>query len=93
MEPEPLQKPDACPSASEHHVAKFVLAILAMVLIMGWSVYYKGPSGQSFDAKGFIFFWLRELIILIFVVIALVIGGIRWVRRRIQNHRGGNHAL
>lgn len=92
VQTEPLQEPKTCPSSSEHHVAKFVLAVLAMILPMVWSVYDKGPSGQSLDTKGFILLWLRELIILAFVVIALVIGCIGWLRRGIQQHRGGNHA-
>lgn len=84
MQPESPQSVGKSSSGSEHHVGKFVLAVLAMVLAMIWSVYYKGPSGQSLDTKGLILFWLRELIILVFVVIALVIGGIGWLRRRIQ---------
>jgi hypothetical protein len=92
VETESPQKVEKPSSGSEHHVGKFVLAVLAMVLAMIWSVYDKGPSGQSLDTKGFILFWLRELIILVFVVIPVVIGGIGWLWRRIQKHRGDNHA-
>jgi len=79
-------------SGSEHQVAKFFLAIVAIVLAMIWFAYYKGPSGQSFDLKDFIVFWLKELILLAFVVVALVIAGIGWLRRRIHQHRRGNNA-
>jgi len=92
VQTESPQNVEKSSSGSDHHVGKFVLAILAIVLAMVWSVYYKGPSGQSLDTNSFILFWLRELIILAFVVIALVLGGIGWLRRRIQQHRGGDHA-
>jgi len=87
--PENIEKSS---SGSEHQVAKFFLAILAMVLVMIWSAFYKGPSGQSFDTEDFVVFWLKELILLVFIVIALVIGGIGWLRRRSHHHRGGDHA-
>lgn len=92
MQTESPQNVEKSSSGSDHHLGKFVLAVLAMVLAMVWSVYYKGPSGQSLDTHSFILFWLRELIILAFVVIVLVIGGIGWLRRRVQQPRGDNRA-
>jgi hypothetical protein len=87
--PHDAKKP---PSWSEHHLGKVVLALLAMVAVMVWSFYDKGPSGQTLGIKGFVLFWLRELVVLAFVVIALIIAGLGWLRRRIKQIREGNHA-
>ena len=91
MQTEFPQKTEKSSAGSEPHVGWFVLAVLTMVVMMIWSIYSKGPSGQSLDTKGFILFWLRELIVLACVAIALVIAGIGSIRRRIQQHRGGEH--
>jgi nitric oxide reductase large subunit len=90
VQPTPPQKVENTTSSSEHSAGKFVFALLALVLVMIFSVYYKGPSGQSFDTEGFILFWLRELILLGFIVIAFVIVGIGQLRRSIQRNKNGN---
>lgn len=92
MEPKSPENDEKSPNGSEHEVAKFFLAVLAIVIAMTWSAYYKGPSAQSFDTEDFILFWLKELLLLVFAVIALVFGCIGWLRRRNQKHQGGHHA-
>jgi hypothetical protein len=74
-------------------IAKCVLGLVVLVSIMIWSAYHEGPSGQSFGVMGFILFWLKELLLLGFVAIVLLIGGIRALRRGVQQRAGNDHAL
>ncbi|MBL0124125.1 MAG: hypothetical protein IPP88_15835 [Betaproteobacteria bacterium] len=90
METEPLEGEKKIQSDSEHHLGKVVLMLFALVLLMVWSVHFTGPSGQSLDFKGFILFWLRELIILAFALIALFVAGVGWLKRRSQQSRGSS---
>lgn len=71
---------------------KTVLVLFALAMLMVWSIFFTGPSGQSLGFYGFIQFWLRELIILALAVVALLIKGINWLSQRSQKNQGTTHA-
>jgi uncharacterized membrane protein len=60
------------------------LAIIATIGIMVASIYYPFPNGQSMSASGFIQLWLRELLIVGIIIVALIFVGIRWLWQRLQ---------
>jgi hypothetical protein len=91
MQPAPSHD-SAEPSGPRNPIAKCVLGLVVLVSLMILSAYHEGPSGQSFSVMGFILFWLKELILLVFVAILLLIAGIRALRRGVQQRSGNDHA-
>jgi len=59
----------------------YFLAVIALVGLMVASLFYTGPSGQSLDVIGFIQLWLREIIILGFLVGLFVVFGVGRLRK------------
>jgi multisubunit Na+/H+ antiporter MnhB subunit len=58
---------------------------LVLVLMMATFYHYPFPSGERPDLFGFIFFWLRELLILVLLAVVLVVAGLERVWRRFRH--------
>ena len=59
-----------------------ILAILVMLVALIGSIYFPFPSRQSMDILGFVKLWLRELLILGVILIAIIYAGARWLWQR-----------
>lgn len=92
MQPAPSHDSAEPSNGPKNPIAKCVFGLVVLASIMIWSAYHEGPSGQSFGVMEFILFWLKELILLGVVAIVLLIGGIRALRRDVQQHSGNDHA-
>jgi len=70
---------------------KLFLVIAAMLGVMVGSIYYPWPSGEPLGVKGFIMLWLREIIILGAIAFGFLLGGVLWLRRRLQRSSVRGH--
>ena len=77
---------------SGQHFGKLFLAAFVLLALMTASAYYVFPSGETLDFKGFVLLWLRELIILAFVLALFIAIGIGRSRRQRKGGSGGNSA-
>lgn len=92
MTTDDIQNSVKSPQRPESNLGKLGFAVLVMFVVMVWSAYHTGPSGQTFGIKGFILFWFRELIILALAILAVVVGGFNWLKQRHQRRKDDNHA-
>ena len=60
------------------NVTLVIILLCLMVIGMVWSLNYTFPSGKSLDFWGFVGLWFRELVIVGFAVIILLI--FAWTR-------------
>jgi hypothetical protein len=66
------------------------LAVIVCGMYYAWS--FVGPSGQTMSVGGFVAFFFRELLLVGFLCLALVVGCIVWLLKRAQSlfPRGGD---
>lgn len=74
---------------SRRNTAIIILAIVVMMAGMIGSIYYPFPSGQSMDVAGFVKLWLRELLILGVIVIAIIFAVVSWLWQRFKPSNTG----
>jgi multisubunit Na+/H+ antiporter MnhB subunit len=72
-------------------VAAVLWGGLVLVLLMVAFYHYPFPSGERPDLFGFIVFWLRELLILVLLAVALVAAGFVWVWRWLRQLFARDH--
>jgi len=69
-------------------------ALCIMVAGMYYSITYPYPSGKSLDVAGFVALWLREIVIVAFAAIVIVILFAAWLVRLVRGVRArGKNAL
>ena len=55
------------------HALVVVASLAAMVAGMAWSLYYVFPNGRHIDFGGFVMLWLREIVIVGFAFVVLLV--------------------
>ena len=55
------------------HAMVLVASLAAMVAGMAWSLYYVFPNGRRIDFAGFVMLWLREIVIVGFAFVVLLV--------------------
>jgi hypothetical protein len=64
---------------------KFIGAIVALVFVMYFAWNFVGPGGQRMSVGSFIAFFFREMFLVGFFGLALIVGGFVWLFRRVVN--------
>jgi hypothetical protein len=62
----------------------FIAGVLILILGMAASIYYPFPNGKSLSLGDFIALWLREILILLGLLVAVVVGGVSWLRKTLR---------
>ena len=94
MEPQDHNKETQTPLAM--HLAICIGALCIMGALMNYSYTHPYPSGKPPGLVSFAMFWLREIVILLFAVIVLVMlvvgSAVKWIRRIDRADKAG-HAV
>lgn len=85
--------PESNDNGREHRdgdVVKVVGAVVFLVYAMYYTWNFVGPSGQTMSIGSFIAFFFREMSLVGFFGLALIIGCFVWLFGRVRNlfHRG-----
>ena len=83
--------PRAEPGAQQSHGCLVVLLLCFLVAGMWWSLGYTFPDGTHMDFWGFVQLWGRELLLVIFaavvVLLLVALSVIKWLRARFPQRR------
>ena len=63
------------------------VSVVVLIALMYYSATYPYPSGKPPGVVSFVFFWLREIIILAIVAVCLLIGLAGWVAQFVRRLR------